>query len=153
MTDAKVEVSGVVEVGIFIVAIALLIGARELPSGETGAPGSGFFPFLTGFFLLMLSLYEIFTNKPNVDLNLGDLSYNNSIAIGLLLSYLGGIYVLGFYSSTMIFLVFSIKLGSGNTTLRDLIVVAITVGCIFVLFELILGVSLPKPAVDVLTSV
>ena len=132
-------------------SIALLIRARGLPTGETGAPGSSFFPFLVGSSLLMLSLYKIYASESNVEWNVGDLSYNNTIAIGLLLSYLGGIYVLGFYLSTMIFLVFSIELGSGNTTLRNLIVVVITTSSIFFLFELLLGVSLPRPAVEFLS--
>lgn len=141
--------------GVFFLGAGVVITIYAITYGLGGSrsPGPGFLPFLTGIGLVLLSLALItstlrdrtlihkqtekfFPEKDSSKKII--LSISALLLFGLLLEYLG--YAL----TTLLFMIFVLRLIGSRKWMTALLCSASTAICFYILFEMLLKSQLPK---------
>jgi hypothetical protein len=138
--------------GLVFIALGIIFcaGGLKYKLFHFGSPGAGFFPFLFGLVLIGLSISLFFVSlfavkKPSEKFFAQDDSLRKILlAVGALLAYILLLPYTGFLIITFLFIVFMFRfIEPANWTSTILSAFLTTVIC-FVLFELWLGVQLPR---------
>lgn len=130
--------------------IIFCTGGLKYKLTHFGSPGAGFFPFLFGSVLIVLSIgllavsfigpkkppERFFPQKKNLSKIL--------LAVGALLVYILVLPYTGFSLITFLFIVFMLRFIEPTNWTPTLLAAFLTTAISFVLFELWLGVQLPR---------
>jgi len=136
-------------IGTFLLFVSILLcyGAIRLGIGETHNPGPGFFPFLAGLIIAVLSLVMIISSikeRPNRNLQKSPLVTTGSALILTVLLFFGflvekaGFFVCTFFATLLMLRANGVKRWS-----YLFFVAFLTCAAIFVVFNVLLEVRLP----------
>jgi putative tricarboxylic transport membrane protein len=137
------------KIGVFLLMVSILLcyGAIELGIGKTHDPGPGFFPFLAGLIIALLSVILIissFRPRPQFSLPPGSLLTGRAIlTLGVFL--ITGLLVerAGFFICTFLVTIAMLRI-NGVKKLPFLFLVAILTSLgIYLVFNVLLDVRLP----------
>jgi len=125
--------------------------SRMPQQSATFGPGVGFFPFWLGVLMAILSILLILnTWRRSVAPTKGAIFPGRkavitivSVLVGLAL-YIALLEVLGFLVDTMLFTAFLLGVVMREKWKMTLLIASLTSGGLFVIFHLLLGVTLPK---------
>jgi hypothetical protein len=133
-----------VGVGFLGIGIGFAIGAIQLQIGKFTEPQPGFFPFLGGVILIVLStlfLFQAQAGRAGETRAFGKLRSPGIVVLGLIL-YVAGLEPLGYVIATA--LLSAVMLRVLETKFRVLILVSLLLAISsYVLFDRLLGVTLP----------
>ena len=139
--------SGDVGVGIFFLAIGIvfMIGAVKLQVGVPTEPRPGFFPFIDGIILIVLSglfLFQVWGGKAGESQAFGKMGGPVLVVLTLIL-YVATLETLGYIITTTILSAVVMKVM--ETKPRILVLVSLTLAVVsYLLFDRLLGVTLPR---------
>jgi len=125
-------------------------GGLKYKLSHFGSPGAGFFPFLFGLVLIGLSVGLLIVSatelkKPSENFfPQKDSLRKILLAAGALLAYILGLPYTGFLLITFLFIVFMFRFIEPANWPPTLLAAFLTSAISFVIFELWLGVQLPK---------
>lgn len=135
--------------GVFsLLAVATIVRSLSYPAGQDGIPGPGFFPIIIAVLMLLASASLVITSlrvKTEEDVPLKLLTADNKRAYATMAVMLGYVIVmplLGFCVTSFLLLFGMIKWLSSYKPLTCALVAAAVVGMIYVVFGVVLGVSL-----------
>lgn len=136
---------------LIIIVISIIFCSSSLKMGLGGFsdPGPGLIPFITGGFLIILSLSRIIEayiwEKSRTKIRIFE-GGRRKIVLEVLLSFIGyyiGLNILGFILSTFLLLIFLFKISGEQTWKTVLITSAITIMAAYCLFVYALGIIFP----------
>jgi hypothetical protein len=131
---------------LFLSGVFFIWQSALMPFGTVGLPGPGFFPFVLGIALCLVALaigVQIWREHPageHIDLGHRDLAIVFAALLGLALGFerLGAYLALGLFTSVCLVLVARMSL------LRAVISAALGMVAVWIVFNLVLGVVLPR---------
>lgn len=139
--------------GIVLLVLAgfVIYEAWLMPPSGTFGPGSGFFPFWLGIILAVLSLILVVgaavRPKDSSDVS----PFPAWKALFAVAKVLGGLVMftilmetLGFMVNTFIFVTYLMKVVQGERWWMTLLIAVATTACLYIVFQLLLGISLPR---------
>lgn len=144
------QITGVV---VLMFSLAVMEGSRRLPPSMTFGPGPGFFPFWLGGAMAVLAVLLIVTASrrpatasaaprvPNVQTLLPVL-----LTIGGLAAYILLLERLGFLLGTALLSAFLLGVVERERWSKSVLVAVLNSVALYVIFHLLLGVSLPRNA-------
>jgi putative tricarboxylic transport membrane protein len=125
--------------------------SNNLNLGNASSPGSGFFPFLTGCLLILLSLIYLVKSfffpeiRKEGEKFWDRIKWNKQVlVIASLIAYVLLLQVLGYLVTTFLFIVFLIRLIEPLRWRTTLIVAAATVVMTYLIFDYWLMCQFPK---------
>jgi len=139
--------SGDIAVGLFFLAIGIvfMIGAIKLQVGVPTEPRPGFFPFIDGTILIVLSalfLFQVWGVRADDSRAVGNLRGPVLVVLTLIL-YVAALEPLGYIITTT--LLSAVVLKVMETKLRVLILVSLILAVVsYLIFDRLLGVTLPR---------
>ncbi len=139
--------SGDIVVGLFFLAIGIvfMIGAVKLQVGVPTEPRPGFFPFIDGIILIVLSglfLFQAWGGKAGETRAFGKMGGPVLVVLTLIL-YVATLETLGYIITTTILSAVVMKVMETRT--RILVLVSLTLAVVsYLLFDRLLGVTLPR---------
>jgi putative tricarboxylic transport membrane protein len=139
--------SGDIVVGLFFLAIGIvfMIGAVKLKVGVPTEPRPGFFPFIDGIILIVLSglfLFQAWGGKAGRSQAFGKMGGPILVVLTLIL-YVVTLETLGYIITTTILSAVVMKVM--ETRPRILVLVSLTLAVVsYLLFDRLLGVTLPR---------
>jgi putative tricarboxylic transport membrane protein len=139
--------SGDIAVGLFFLAIGIvfMIGAIKLQVGVPTEPRPGFFPFIDGTILIVLSalfLFQVWGVRADDSRAVGNLRGPVLVVLTLIL-YVAALEPLGYIITTT--LLSAVVLKVMETKLRVLILVSLILAVVsYLIFDRLLGVALPR---------
>lgn len=135
--------------GIFsLLAILTIIQSSLYPKGQDGIPGPGFFPILIAVLMVAASISLMISSlkmSPEQDETLVLTSKDNKrayFAMGCMVAYVIIMPFVGFCVTTFLFLFGMIKWLSGYKYVKSCLISAIVIILIYVVFGMVLHVSL-----------
>jgi putative tricarboxylic transport membrane protein len=141
-------ITGVV---LLVLAGYVIYEAALMPPSGTFGPGSGFFPFWLGIILAGLSLILVVgaalrpTDRNDVS------PFPPRKALFAVTKVLGGLVIftllmemLGFIANTFVFVVYLMKVVQRERWWLTLLIAVVTTACIYIVFKILLGISLPR---------
>jgi len=141
--------------GIIILAFSLAVmeGSRRLPPSGTFGPGAGFLPFWLGALMAVLSVMLIVTANRRPGTAPRDPLFSNPWVLAPVLFTVGGLaaYILllermGFLLATALLSAFLLGVVERETWSKSVLVAVLNSVALYVIFRLVLGVSLPRNA-------
>ena len=131
---------------LFLSGVFFIWQSALMPFGTVGLPGPGFFPFVLGIALCLVALaisVQIWREHPageHIDLGHRDLVIVCAALLGLALGFerLGAYLALGLFTAVCLVLVARMSL------LRAVISAALGMVAVWIVFNLVLGVVLPR---------
>jgi putative tricarboxylic transport membrane protein len=139
--------------GVFLLVLAgyVIYEAWLMPPSGTFGPGSGFFPFWLGIILAVFSLI-LFVGavvRPKDPNDISPFPARQSLfavtkVIGGLIIFTVLMETLGFMVNTFIFVTFLMKIVQRERWWVTLLIAAATTACLYIVFQVLLGISLPR---------
>jgi putative tricarboxylic transport membrane protein len=139
--------------GVVLLVLAgyVIYEAWLMPPSGTFGPGSGFFPFWLGIILAGLSLILIV----GVALRPKDPNDRSPFparqALFAVIKVLGGLVIftvlmetLGFITNTFVFVTYLMKVAQRERWWLTLLIAAATTACLYIVFQVLLGITLPR---------
>ena len=134
------------------VGLIILYGSYYLGLGKMREPGSGFLPFMAGCFISLMAilvLLQSFTHKKEARAKLAALwegvNWRRPLIISLLiLGFILTLESLGFILTSFALLLILFRWVEKFTWKKALIVPLLTLGCTYLLFNILLKVALPR---------
>ncbi|HSC70283.1 MAG TPA: tripartite tricarboxylate transporter TctB family protein [Candidatus Methylomirabilis sp.] len=144
------QVTGVV---VLMFSLAVMEGSRRLPPSMTFGPGPGFFPFWLGAVMAVLSVLLIVkaSRRPAASRAAPLIPSLRALlpvllAVGGLAAYILLLERLGFLLGTTLLSVFLLGVVEGEGWPKSVLVGVLNAVALYVIFHLLLGVSLPRNA-------
>ena len=142
------QITGVI---VLIFSLAVIEGARRMPPSGTFGPGAGFLPFWLGAALAILSIV-LLVNASREPAQASDRSpFPKGGAVLAILEAVGGLAAfillletLGFLLSIALLTAFLLRVVEREPWLTSVIVAVANAAGLYVIFQMLLGVSLPK---------
>ncbi|MEI8189852.1 MAG: tripartite tricarboxylate transporter TctB family protein [candidate division NC10 bacterium] len=142
------QITGVI---VLIFSLAVIEGARRMPPSGTFGPGAGFLPFWLGAALAILSIV-LLVNASREPAQASDRSpFPKGGPVLAILEAVGGLAAfillletLGFLLSIALLTAFLLRVVERERWLTSVIVAVANAAGLYVIFQMLLGVSLPK---------
>lgn len=142
------QITGVI---VLVFSLAVMEGARRMPPSGTFGPGAGFLPFWLGLTMAVLSTI-LLVNATREPAQAGDRSpFPRGRAVVSILATVGALAAfillfetLGFLLSIALLTAFILRVVEQEGWLTSLTVAVANSAGLYVIFQILLGVSLPK---------
>ena len=142
------QITGII---VLIFSLAVMEGSRRLPPSATFGPGAGFLPFWLGVLMAILSLLLIgqASRQPGTAMSKAMFPNRQALipvgaAIGSLAAYILVLERLGFLLGTAFLTAFLLGVVGREKWLTSVLVAVLNSVGLYVVFQVLLGVSLPK---------
>lgn len=139
--------------GIIVLAFSLAVmeGSRRLPPSGTFGPGAGFLPFWLGALMAVLSVMLVIKASRQPAASLGKPPFPDPLILIPVLLTVGGLaaYILllermGFLLATALLSAFLLGVVERERWPKSLLVAVLNAVALYVIFHILLGVSLPR---------
>lgn len=135
-----------------IIGATIIALSNKFPIKSGGDPGAGFWPLMLGALLIICAIVLFVANiihkdkeeKKSIALNTPANKCVYSI-MGIIVIFCVGLYVLGFYISTLIFIPVVMYLLDVRDKKLMIMTSVITVVAIYIIFGMLLKTQLPSP--------
>ena len=142
------QITGII---VLIFSLAVMEGSRRLPPSATFGPGAGFLPFWLGVLMAILSLLLIgqASRQPGTAMSKAVFLNRPALipvgaAIGSLAAYILVLERLGFLLGTGLLTAFLLGVVEREKWLTTVLVAVLNSVGLYVVFHVLLGVSLPR---------
>ena len=142
------QITGII---VLIFSLAVMEGSRRLPPSATFGPAAGFLPFWLGVLMAILSLLLIGQASRQPGTAMGKAVFPNRLAlipvgaaIGSLAAYILVLERLGFLLGTGLLTAFLLGVVEREKWLTTVLVAVLNSVGLYVVFHVLLGVSLPR---------
>ena len=139
--------------GVVLLVLAgyVIYEAWLMPPSGTFGPGSGFFPFWLGIILAVLSLILMIgaalrpkDQNDRSPFPAGQALFAVSKVLGGLVIFTVLMETLGFIINTFVFVTYLMKVVQRERWWVVLLIAVTTTACLYVVFQVLLGISLPR---------
>lgn len=150
--DTMKKWNNVVSVITAIVGFSIIALAKKFPIKAEGDPGAGFWPLMLGTLLVICAIVLFISNiihkdkeeKKNVILS-SDANKCVYSMMGIIVIFCIGLYVLGFYISTLIFIPVVMYILEVRNKRLMIMTSVLTVLAIYIIFDVLLKTQFPSP--------
>jgi len=139
--------------GFFLLILSgnVILSAFRMPASRSFAPGAGFFPLWLGILLAVLSVALLLKSTRYVSdpshaslFPTGKAIFSVSAVVLGLAVYIVLMELIGFLFNTFIFVAYLMKIVERESWKLTLIVAILTTAGLYIVFQVLLGISLPK---------
>lgn len=142
------QITGVI---VLIFSLAVIEGARRMPPSGTFGPGAGFLPFWLGVAMAILSIILLVnaTREPTQASGRSPFPKGAAVlsileAVGALAAFIFLLEILGFLLAIALLTAFLLRVVERERWLTTVLVAVANAAGLYVVFQILLGVSLPK---------
>jgi len=142
------QITGVI---VLIFSLAVMEGARRMPPSGTFGPGAGFLPFWLGVAMAVLSIVLLVnaTREPAQALDRSPFPRGRAVlsileTVGALAAFILLLETIGFLLSIALLTAFLLRVVERERWLTSMTIAVANSAGLYVIFKMLLGVSLPK---------
>jgi putative tricarboxylic transport membrane protein len=142
------QITGVI---VLIFSLAVMEGARRMPPSGTFGPGAGFLPFWLGVAMAVLSIVLLVnaTREPAQALDRSPFPRGRAVlsileTVGALAAFILLLETIGFLLSIALLTAFLLRVVERERWLTSMTIAVANSAGLYVIFQMLLGVSLPK---------